>query len=77
MINIATEITCFPLETPPNGSLTYSNESRAVGSYVTYTCDEDYVMTGDGIRVCIVGKDGKTGEWTGEPPVCALTGEPS
>ena len=57
-------VNCPALENPANGEVMFSNRSE--GSVAMYTCDSDYVLSGNGTRVC-----GTDGSWSGEQPQCS------
>ena len=55
----------------PAGSLTYSRLQRflnkySVGTEASFTCDSGFLLFGSRQRTCET-----TGEWDGEPTVCA------
>ena len=54
---------CDDPGTPTNGQRTVSRSSEAY--YVTYTCDEGYILQGTHIRHCL-----SNGQWTGSRPRC-------
>ena len=60
------EITCPPLEPPPNGAVDVL--ALVFESVVTYTCDTGFQLSSGGDsfnRVCL-----ENGEWSADLPVC-------
>lgn len=61
---------CPNLPDPNSGAVTYSQNSVGFVSTATYSCDDDFVLSGeDTVRIC-VGVAGSSGEWTGTPSTC-------
>ena len=58
---------CGFLTAPPNGSTLLSNTT--FGSIASYSCDTGYNLIGSSTVVCQAD-----GEWSGEIPVCTVTG---
>ena len=52
-----------------NGIVTYepTGTQHFIGTTATYTCNEDYVLYGNGTRTCEAANNGT---WTGSDPVC-------
>ena len=55
---------CGDPGTPTNGQRTVSGSSTTY-YFVTYTCDEGYILQGTHIRRCL-----SDGQWTGSLPQC-------
>lgn len=47
-----------------------SRDHYTIGQVVTYTCDKDYSLIGNGNLECIVAEDGVNGKWNRPVPVC-------
>ena len=56
-------ILCPTLENPLNGAVDVP--SMVVGAIVTYSCNEGYNISGNGMRTCE-----ETGMWNGVEPTC-------
>ena len=54
---------CTALENPDNGTVMF--ESTNVGSSAQYVCNEGFLLSGGGVRMCEAG-----GMWSGSEPVC-------
>ena len=59
-------ITCPPLESPSNGSVSIS-DGTAAGSNATFFCEVGYELLGEATLQCL-----DTGSWTSPPPQCVL-----
>ncbi|XP_022905364.1 P-selectin [Onthophagus taurus] len=55
---------------PPNidhGRYKLQNDTTTVGSYIEYTCDEDYWLDGERVQHCT-----REGKWSADAPSCEL-----
>ncbi len=63
---VVAAIECAPLASPANGRVTYSKYNKdglaLYPSTATYTCDENYVLTGMGPNTIV--SCGTDGQWT-------------
>ncbi len=59
---------CDELDSPDNGTVVFSDLSRALGTIATYSCNEGFRLNGSETREC-----GGDGEWTEEAPTCDRT----
>ena len=62
MFSLLLEV-CTVLENPDNGVVMF--ESTNVGSSAQYVCNEGFLLSGGGVRMCEAG-----GMWSGSEPVC-------
>ena len=62
---IPTEILCPDLPNPLGGVVNLT--SRTIGSTVTYSCNEGFILNGSAERVCQ-----EDGTWSITPPSCSL-----
>ena len=53
---------CPSLMNPENGRVEFTTN---VGDTATYTCDDDYILSGDSTRLCLA-----SGMWSGNAPTC-------
>ena len=71
-----TEIQCFELPAPDNGTVTTASQNNSLnhslGSASTYTCSTGFVLVGQTTRVCEDTNGGTvtTGTWSGSEPTC-------
>ena len=56
------DIMCPSLMNPENGRVDFTTN---VGDTATYTCDDDYILSGDSTRLCLA-----SGMWSGNAPTC-------
>ena len=57
-------VTCDLLQDPVNGDVTLPG-SLAFGSVATYECDDGYMLSGEGQRMCTA-----SGVWQPDAPTC-------
>lgn len=60
-----TYVDCGRVPPMTRGEVFYLNESTFLGSHLTYTCNQNYKLIGDGHRVCE-----RDSRWSGEAPKC-------
>ena len=71
-----TEIQCFELPAPDNGTVTTASQNNSLnhslGSASTYSCNTGFVLVGQTTRVCEDTNGGMvtTGTWSGSEPTC-------
>ncbi|XP_064384999.1 E-selectin-like [Halichondria panicea] len=73
---VCTTITCPPLTTPSNGSVTYSaianqNDTYAFDVVATYNCFAGFSLVSDNTRNCTGDGSSTTGAFAGIAPICA------
>ncbi len=59
---------CSDLPSLHNGAISYNDGStdiRPINTIATHSCNTDYTLTGDMVRVC---QNDRT--WNGSPPTC-------
>lgn len=59
------DVDCGRVPPMTRGEVFYLNESTFLGSHLTYTCNQNYKLIGDGHRVCE-----RDSRWSGEAPKC-------
>ncbi|XP_064626796.1 CUB and sushi domain-containing protein 3-like isoform X1 [Lineus longissimus] len=63
--------TCIQIQCPRLGGPQYGSvkfDSEAIGSKAIFTCDENFYLVGESVRVCQ-----KEGTWNGTTPVCQFS----
>ena len=58
-------VLCNLLTVPTNGSISYSNDTRDLGTVATYSCDPGYEVMGDMTRTC-----DSADTWSGTDTTC-------
>ena len=61
-------IDCGSLDDPDHGNVDVSKTT--FGGTATYTCDPEYRLVGNSMRICANSR-----EWTGQTPICESTSE--
>lgn len=56
------DIMCPSLMNPENGRVDFTTN---VGDIATYTCDDEYILSGSSTRLCLA-----SGMWSGNAPTC-------
>ncbi len=75
MIIYATAITCPPLSSLTNGSVSYSNMPGQNNNYAfnvmaTYSCNSAFSLVGNKTRNCSGDGSGTSGDFDGLAPTC-------
>ena len=61
---------CGLIESPADGSVTYSNSATTYQEVATFSCDIGFDLIGDTSRTCM-----DDGMWGGASPVCQIKGK--
>lgn len=59
---VGEDVMCPSLMNPENGRVDFTT---SVGDTATYTCDDEYILSGNSTRLCL-----PSGMWSGNAPTC-------